>query len=142
MWWFSKKRRERRVFFRNLDHTCKLEDWQALQSMQDCCDDPDDVLLISALSAHMSWKADDHQAASRKFAALYSEAKTIDRAVPRYIKRFALYHISLSRGDFASARNHEHSARSTKIPARVKILLPIAPIYNVPHTPPSISASI
>jgi hypothetical protein len=141
MWLFSKRGRERHRFFRDLARICKHEEWSELQTKQDHPLDADNILIIKALSAYMSWQANDNRGALDKFSALYSESKSLEGILPGYIKRFALYYICLGRGDYASARNHERNAKSTNVSARVKVLLPVAAIYNVPHTPPSISAS-
>lgn len=140
-WWFSKQRRKRRWFFRDLGQICNGADWDGLEGLQGEALDADDRLIVQALSAYMSWQGDDHRVAQAKFSALYSRSKAMEGTLPAFIKRFALYYIALSRGDYASARSHQQSARSTKVYARVKVLLPMAAIYNVPHTPPSISAS-
>lgn len=142
MWLFSKHGRERRRFFRDLARISKYEEFSELQSKQDKSQDADDVLIMKALSAYMSWQANENRDAIEKFSALYAESKDLSGNLPIYIKRFALYHISLARGDYASARNHERSAKSTGVSARVRVLLPVAVIYKVPHTPPSISASV
>jgi len=141
MWWFSSSSRARRRFFRVLTELSKSDDLAQLSQAEESADTDNDRLLIRALYANMLWYNHEPSEAVQKFSSLYAEAKRMDGALAGYIKRFALYYICLSRGDYAAAKSHEQNAKSMGIDARVRILLPIPVIYNVPYSPPSISAS-